>query len=259
MKKYISIIIAAAMLCGLCACGDKESDSGSFSAPESATETAAEAQTEEAEEATAEAVTEPDGADDPVVTEGHVSEDIGEADDGAYRLDSDGAVVFDTPAAQQSDATLIAAAQQLFESACSTSWKFSVGCPYETDTENYIENSYGWQFWLITDERISSIDDVKADYHRVFSSAYPDHIDETFMEQDGRVYCLTGARGSNIFYEGSEIISVDNRDGNEIFFTVRNYYSGSDRDNEPYYDDKQFSAVEESDGTLRAGTFILPY
>lgn len=258
MKKYISIIIAAAMLCGLSACGDKEQDSGSFSAPEISTEAAAEAPTEENEEAaTNESPAEADETSEP---ESSVSDGgTDEADDGAYHLDSDGAVVFDSPAAQQSDATLIAAAQQLFESACETSWKFSVGCPYNIDSSSYIENSYGWQFFLITEEGISSIDDVKADYHRVFSSAYPDHIDETFMEQDGRVYCLTGARGSNIFYQRSEIISVDSRDGNEIFFTVRNYYDGSDWDDEVYYEDRQFSAVEENDGTLRAGTFILPY
>lgn len=256
MKKYISIIISAAMLCGLCACGDKSSDSDSFSAPEAATEASTEAATEENEETETEAPTEENG---PEESEAPVSDDTGEADNDAFHLDSDGAVVFDSPAAQQSDATLIAAAQQLFESACNTSWKFSVGCPYEIDTEQYVENSYGWQFWLITEAGISSIDDVKADYHRVFSSAYPDHIDETFIEQDGRVYCLSGARGSNIFYQGSEIISVDGRDGSEIFFTVRNYYDGSDWDNESYYEDKQFSAVEESDGALRAGVFILPY
>ncbi len=163
------------------------------------------------------------------------------------------------PATENNEAELLEKAQTLYDTACETNWNFHVGCPYSLSSE-YVENQLGWQFWLITSEGVNSMDDVRRDYHKVFSSSYPDDLDEIFMESNGRVYALAGERGSDIFYTGSKVVSVDKVTDTEITFTVENYYSGDDMDlNTPVTKENTFSAVIESDGTWRAGEFTLPY
>lgn len=262
MKKLLSTAIAAVLACGICSCSknSESSDSSENSAKQQETSVVSvipettEAENSEAQEAAEESdipATEP-AAESPAAPET-------ETDAAAYHFDDGGAIVFDQSAAQQPESVLVAAAQELFESACNTYWRFTVGSPYSLDTSEFIENQYGWQFYLVTEEGMNSVADVKADYHRVFSQRYPDEIDETFADNDGRVYCLDGARGADIYYDRSEVISLDSQSGDEYFFTVRNYYDGSAWGDEPYYEDETFSAVDEGDGTWRAGTFRLPY
>ena len=262
MKKYILTVIAAAMLCGLCSCGDKVES-------QSAGQTPTEASTEESTESTETATDASEAAESSASAEAAttaqsattaVSPDS--APEGAnlsvFHSNTDGAVVFDAPAGDQSDATLIAAAQLLYNSAHKTALEFSVGCPYAADTNTTVKGSFDWDFCLVTEEGINSVADVKADYHRVFSTKYPDHIEETFMDSNGRVYALCGGRGSNILYEKSEVISYDGKTDDELFFTVRSYYDGSDWGGEAYTEDHNFSAVIDADGTWRAGVFTLP-
>lgn len=156
--------------------------------------------------------------------------------------------------------TLLEKAQELFETACKTSWDFHVGCPYTLDYNTYIENEFGWQFFLITDGTISSLADVEADYFKVFSSSYGSDLSEIFIERDGKVYALDGERGADIYYKGSKVTAVKEQSDSEIFFTVENYYSGDDFTGErDITETAEFSAVIEADGTWRAGQFILPY
>ena len=157
--------------------------------------------------------------------------------------------------------TLINYAQSYFEEACRIKWNFTVGCPYAFDESQTAENEYGWKMYLITDPAINSMADIESDYYKLFSEKYPNELSETFMEKNGRAYCLNGARGSNIFYVKSEITSLDSRTENEIFFTVTNSYSSSmiEEDNVPYDDTAEFSLVLEDDGTWKVGQFILPY
>lgn len=257
MKKYITTILGVALLCGLCACGDKPVTESAGETPtessvelEIFTETATETETY-AETDVIESVTTENPAKKPAPAPD-------EADYSVFHNNGSGAIVFDAPAGDQSDATLIAAAQALYESAHETNLKFSIGCPYPVDTDTYVEGDYGWQYYLVTQSGINSVADVKADYHRVFSEKYPDHIDETYIDSNGRVYCLCGQRGTNIFYIESEIISLDGKTDDELFFTVRDYYDGSDWGGEETIEDRTFSVVIDPDGTWRAGSFTLP-
>lgn len=157
------------------------------------------------------------------------------------------------------DDEVIAAAQLLFEKACETEWKFTVGSPYSLDTSEYITNEYDWQYCLVTDEGINSLDDVRADFHRVFSESYEDTLDELFREKDGRVYCLNGARGSDIFYESSEITEITGRSDGEIRFKVVSYYNGENFGIESYIKETEFVIVRESNRAWRVSEFKLPY
>ncbi len=157
------------------------------------------------------------------------------------------------------DDEVIAAAQLLFETACETEWKFTVGSPYSLDTSQYVTNEYDWQYYLVTDEGINSLDDVRADFHRVFSEEYDDTLDELYIEKGGRVYCLNGARGSDIFYEGSEITEITGRSDGEIRFKVVSSYNGASFGGEAYTEETEFVIVRESDGAWRVSEFKLPY
>lgn len=159
-----------------------------------------------------------------------------------------------------SDAELIAAAQTLFDSACKTNWNFHVGCPYDLDYNSYVENDFGWQFYLVTDEKITSLADVEEDYNKIFSSSYENDLSEIYLESDGRVYALAGERGANVFYTGSRVTEIRKRTDKELFFTVENYYSGDDFNPETSVTETaDFSAVIAEDGSWHAGQFTLPY
>lgn len=160
---------------------------------------------------------------------------------------------------EQLDNEVIAAAQALFETACETEWNFTVGSPYELDTSEYVTNDYGWQFYLITDEGVDSFEDVLADYYEVFSPDYENPLDELYREQDGKVYCLNGARGSNIFYEGSEVTLITGREDGEIRFNVVSTYNGGGEDNAPYTEENEFIIRRNDEGAWRVAKFKLPY
>ncbi|MBR6792253.1 MAG: hypothetical protein IKM49_03925 [Ruminococcus sp.] len=162
--------------------------------------------------------------------------------------------------ADADDNTVLSEAQKLFEMACDTEWKFHVGCPYKLDPTQYVTNNFGWEFYLVTDSGINSVADVEQDYYKVFSESYGNDLSELYMEKNGRVYALDGARGGDIYYTGSKITEIKSRTDTEIFFTVENYYSGDDFTGEGAYTEKtEFSAVIGKDGAWRAGEFTLPY
>lgn len=164
----------------------------------------------------------------------------------------------DTPKSEEE--LLIDEAQKLFDKACETNWSFHVGSPYNLDYNTYIENNFGWQYYLVTDSGINSIADVEADYFKVFSSSYGSDLAEIYMEKDGRVYALDGARGADIFYVDSAVVGIKSRSDSEIVFTVENYYNGDDFTGAgDITETDEFSVVIESDGSWRAGKFSLPY
>ncbi|MBQ8960342.1 MAG: hypothetical protein IJ071_03880 [Ruminococcus sp.] len=156
------------------------------------------------------------------------------------------------------DAALIAKAQEMFELACTTEWDFTLGLRYTVDPETYYENQYSWRMYLITDPGINSMEDIRNDYHTVFSSSRPDGLDEIFAEIGGRAYALSGGRGSNIFYESSEVTEIQSRTDTEAVFTVVHHMNGSDFGDDPVDETDTFSLVIE-DGAIKVDQFRLPY
>lgn len=157
-----------------------------------------------------------------------------------------------------SDEEILEAAESLYQSACETEWSFTVGSPFAINTANFVENSYGWQFFLVTEEGVSSMDDVYREYHKIFAEEYADHLGELYMEKNGRVYCLNGARGSDIFYSHSEITSIRKKTEGRVEMTVTDFYDGTDFGEEPYSIDRDFVMVNTGEG-WRAAEFTLPY
>ena len=263
MKKYTLTAVAAALLCGLCSCGEKTS------APESTaptTEAATTSASTTAETTSVAATTSAVATAVPEVPQVELDYTPEGADLSVFHYNEDGAVIFDAPVEEQSDATLMAAAQALFQSAHEVNSHFAMGSfPYTFDTNGESVTKadiFGneVEYFPITDERIHSIDDIIADYQKVFSPKYDYNmmIDTCFTEEGGRVYCTCGNRGSDIEYVGSEIISYNGTDGDELKFTIRNYYEGEESGYEGFYGDHDFTMVNDADGVWRAGLFIQP-
>lgn len=244
MKRFFAMALAVAFMMSAAACNNKkDKENSSESVPAVTTENAAQATEAVADENNAEttAVAETTAAATEAATEEFtMPEDI---------------PTFEAALEDE----VLAAAQELFEKACETEWRFTVGSPYDIDTENYITGDYGWQYFLITNEEITSMDDVRADYHEVFSVDYEDTLDELFMESEGRVYCLNGARGSDIFYEGSEVTEIEGRDDGEIRFKVVDSYNGASFGGEAYTEEREFVIIKEDDGQWKVSVFKLPY
>ncbi|MBQ1463199.1 MAG: hypothetical protein IIZ18_00165 [Ruminococcus sp.] len=281
MKKYLALLAACVLVSASAGCSSGNSSSGDSS--QTATDAAqttssgedATAQTTAAEETSAASTTAGSAQTTTAVSSSQtaasstsgvsgtettaVTTTAGNGEKAEFQYNSDGAVEFSGDPADQNQDTLIAAAQAVYDAACQQQYRFTVGSPYTLDHETYIENDMGWQFYLVTDEGINSMADVAADYDKIFSSRYNSAIEEVFMESDGKVYCLDGQRGANIFYSYSQVVSVDKITPDEIFFTVTSYYDPTDiNGEEPFTNDAQFSVVIE-DGVWKAGEFLLPY
>ncbi len=258
MNRYIlAAVAAAAAVCCMVSCSDKNSSENSSSGESPAAQTV---QTTAAEAQTTAATTTADTKSTSAVSTATAAKTTAAAKSGSFAYDAGGAVKFDAPVEAQDDSTLIEAAQALFESACATEWSYTVGSPYALDMSDYITGRFDWQFFRVVSAGINSMDDVRADYHKVFSDKYPDKLDEIYMEQNGSVYALNGERGKDIFYSYSRITSLDSRTDDELTFTVTNYYNGSPAaPDTPCTEEEEFSAVIAEDGTLRAGKFRLPY
>ncbi len=270
MKKFLTISLMAVMICTFSACSGEETENSSMqSSSESIAETSESTQSETSvnteSQATTVQTTEQETTTESVQTRADTTTvtvpetTIVTTSENYSHIDVSEGIVFDTPVAEQSDEELIAAALTLFESACKTEWDYTVGSPYEIDMNQTAQNQFGWDCYLITTEGINSLDDVRADYHKVFSENYEDTLNEVFTEANGHVYCLNGARGSDIFYEKSVITSINSRSESEIAFTVTNYYSGDDFGGGAYTSDEEFVISIDSDGAWRVAKFRMPY
>lgn len=269
MKKFLTVSLMAVLICSIYACSDEKTENSSMqSSSESAAETSTITQSETSEntepvttELTTESkvTTESFSTTVEVTTETVPETTIVTTIENYSQIDASEGIVFDTPVAEQSDEELIAAALALFKSACETEWDYTVGSPYELDMNQTVQNQFGWDCYLVTTEGINSLDDVRADYHKVFSENYADNLDEVFTEANGHVYCLNGARGADVFYEKFVITSINSRSESEIAFTVQNSYSGDDFGGEAYVSKDEFVISIDSDGAWRVAKFKMPY
>ena len=256
MKKILALMAAAALTAAV-SCGKKAGTASQPTKPET-TEAVTTTSADSAETTTVSTTTANVTTTTAVTTQTTTAQPdpLG---GGAFEYNADGAVVFSVDSSKADDKTLLAAAQALYESACRTEMQFTVGCPFDVDYNDYVENSLSWRFYRITDSSIKSFSDVENAYHKVFSDRYPHQLDSLYMESSGSVYALCGNRGSDIYYSSSKVTEIKSKTDDEIFFTVEDYYDGSDFGEEAYTEKRDFSAVIDADGVWKAGQFTLPY
>ncbi|WP_303838022.1 hypothetical protein [Ruminococcus flavefaciens] len=257
MKKILALMAAAALTAAAVSCGKKAGTASQPTKPET-TEAATTTSADSAETTTVSTTT-ANVTTTTAVTTQTITAQPDPLGGGAFEYNADGAVVFSEDSSKADDKTLLAAAQALYESACRTEMQFTVGCPFDVDYNDYVENSLSWRFYRITDSSIKSFSDVENAYHKVFSDRYPHQLDSLYMESSGSVYALCGNRGSDIYYSSSKVTEIKSKTDDEIFFTVEDYYDGSDFGEEAYTEKRDFSAVIDADGVWKAGQFTLPY
>ena len=258
MKKIIALMAAAALTAGAVSCGKKAGSASQQGKPKT-TEAATTTSADSTETTTASTTTAATTTTSAVTTTKAAAQQPDPLGGGAFEYNDDGAVVFSEDSSKADDKTLIAAAQALFESACRTEMKFTVGCPFETDYNDYIENDLSWRFYRITDSKIHSFSDVMNEYHKVFSDSHANELASLYMDKNGSAYALCGNRGGNIYYSSSKVTEIKSKSDNEIVFTVENYYDGDDYGQAPYTETDEFSVVIGSDNVWKAGKFNLPY
>lgn len=268
MKKIISAVAAAALLACAVSCNSQKAGKVPHPKPKKDTEETT-VQSETMDETTttskSKTTTAKTSSTTTSTTAATTSEAVTTQPDplggGAFEYNSDGAVVFEADVRSADDRTLIAAAQALYTSACRTEWDFTVGCPFNTDLNSYIEaGAFSWRYYRITDSGIDSYDDIADAYYKVFSQRYPSsQLPELYCDKDGSAYALCGNRGANIYYSSSKVTGVKSKSDDEIVFTVENYYDGSDYGDGAHTETEEFSAVIENGNVWKAGKFKLPY
>lgn len=284
MKKFVTVFIATAIIISSYGCGKKQTENNisdvSQSSESSELQTiqpdpkavktssaTASSTTTTATEKTTDSATETTYATTAVSTNNSTTtsdnEEFSEPDPlggGAFSYDKDGALQFTEDPQTDNDQLMMSAAQALFESACRFQWILTVGCPYEIDTDSVVENGFGWKYYKITDENIHSFADIENFYYGVFSERYPNEdLKMLYLEYDGNVYALNGKREMNDYYSVSKITDIQSYTDDEIFFTVENYYEGTDMNpDEPYSEKETFSMVLAGN-KIRVGQFRLPY
>ncbi len=247
MKKTAAAAVLAAVLVAFTGCGEKKQTG---SAPESDNIPVTENVQDNVENPTEETTS--------AVEE--VTETTTDAKEPATEKTTEKSGVQEDPTAAEelSDQEILEIAEGLYQTACETEWSFTVGSPFALDTSSFVENDINWQFFLVTEEGVSSMEDVYREYHKVFAEEYDDHLDELFIEKNGRVYCLNGTRGSDIFYSRSEITEIREKTDDRVVMTVTDHYDGTDLGEEPYSADRDFAMVNTGDG-WRVSEFTLPY
>lgn len=159
------------------------------------------------------------------------------------------------------DEQLIQLANSLHEVACEMAWNYFNSSPYPMDYNNYIQDEYGNMYFLINDNSITSIDDVKKDWLEIFSNKY-NEIDfgNHFVENDGKVYVHDGSRGADITYSNTEITEISSKssDQTEVFFKAVSHYVDPADNSELEDQIYDFSIILEN-GSYHVGQFTLPY
>ena len=184
MKKIV-LMTALSGVFLLCACGENPQESISSSEPDvtvttSVSETATVTVTVTDIPEVTEIQTETEISSDTTISETTVSqtqtqtttvqtaETFPEPENQPFETDENGAVIMEVEE-NTDDSELISAGQELYENACKTEFRYHVGCPYNLDYNNYIENQYGWPYYLVTDEGYTSIADVEKDYYKIYA------------------------------------------------------------------------------------------
>lgn len=194
----------------------------------------------------------------PLQTAENFSSQTENSDDKPFETDDNGAVILDVET-DTSEEDLIKAGQEIYINACEINFRYHVGCPYNVDYSDSVENKYGWKYYLVTDEGYTTISDVEKDYYKIFAEEYGNDLSELYIEQDGKLYAFDGARDKNVFYEKSEVTGIVEKTEDKIIFNVENHYTGNDMSPDtPVTETEQFTVVIHN-GEWRVGDFYLPY
>lgn len=244
MKRTTAILLSAAMLCVAAAaegCGNKASsgDGSSVADTSDRTTTTTGAQTDVTKDTAADAAQ--TTATAPPETEAVTTTTTAPAAETMQDEDIEnlGAAMFEQ------------ACELYFATYCCT------GGVYAYDAQQAITTEEGAEAYLVTDPAVKSLADVRAQFHQVFAADFPEQLDTRYTEKDGKLYTISGDRGSDIEYTGSQVKFVSKTE-KKLVFEATSFFCNPDDFSVLPDQVNAFTLTLEADG-WRVSAFTLPY
>ena len=131
----------------------------------------------------------------------------------------------------------------------------------ELTEDNYYDFGDNLAGYLIPN--VSRIDEIRQMFFKEFSERYHANdigYDFPYFEREGKVYWKPSNRGSNVYFQKSEIAEVQRITDDEIVFNVKNYFDGTAvGDPKTWIEQVEFSVVVQPDGSWLVGKLTIPY
>ena len=131
----------------------------------------------------------------------------------------------------------------------------------ELTEDNYYDFGDNLAGYLIPN--VSRIDEIRQMFFNEFSERYHANVigyDFPYFEREGKVYWKPSNRGSNVYFQKSEIAEVQRITDDEIVFNVKNYFDGTAvGDPKTWIEQVEFSVVVQPDGSWLVGKLTIPY
>ncbi len=146
-------------------------------------------------------------------------------------------------------------AKQLYDAACNMYFGIVFNGGYFQENGN-TSSTLNMSFHEISDSRVSTVADVKAELRTVFSEScaakYDSQVDEKYKEVDGKLYQQQSGKGGNAALEGVDIKLISTSDNKASFYATAHYTNRSDI-TEPFtlaYENGDWKVSEFSDPNL---------
>ena len=146
-------------------------------------------------------------------------------------------------------------ARALYDDACNMYFGIIFNGSY-FETNYNTTDELGANFYEISDSRVSTVADVKAEMRKVFSesyvSQYDNKINDKYKEYDGKLYQVFSGKGGNVALEDVDIEFISADDSKASFNAVAHYINEPDI-TEPFtlvYENDDWKVSEFSDPNL---------
>ncbi len=152
-------------------------------------------------------------------------------------------------------------ANQLYDAACDMYFGIVFNGGYFQENGNS-SSKLNMSFHEVSDERATTVADVKAELRTVFSescaSQYDSQVDEKYKEVDGKLYQQQNGKGGNVTLEDVEIKFISADDSKASFYATAHYTDRSDI-TEPFtlvYENGDWKVSEFSDPNLFTEVYV---
>ena len=152
-------------------------------------------------------------------------------------------------------------AKSLYDAACDMYFGIIFNGGYFQENEN-TSSTLNMSFHEVSDERATTVADVKAELRTVFSesyaSQYDSQVDEKYKEVDGKLYQQQSGKGGNVTLKDVDIKFISADDNKASFHAIAHYIDGSDI-TEPFtliYENGDWKVSEFSDPNLFAEMYV---
>lgn len=163
---------------------------------------------------------------------------------------------------------LTAEQQKLYRAAEYAYSRITVSTGFSPDAAKMYDAGDGWVYYL--DNGFKTYAELESYLLQIFTAPIVDMLLRSdphppYIEHDGKLYCLDGARGTNIFYVNSTF-EKGSADANKIDFYIVGHFSNGTvpsedgtSDGSHLTEEKFPITMEKTAGGWRFSSFTLPY